>query len=132
MSQAKAKTASVRNGSQDYLSRTYWNGTIKMSLSKFFILCVLHRRPMHGYDIARMIEVRSKGALAFHAASMYPLLYRLERRGLIKGRWVEKAGERRRRLYRITAKGRDVLAAQRSGWREFVEAVNRVTAGSHA
>jgi DNA-binding PadR family transcriptional regulator len=63
---------------------------------------------------------------------MYPLLYRLERRGLIKGRWVEKAGERRRRLYRITAKGREVLAAQRSGWREFVEAVNRITAGSHA
>jgi DNA-binding PadR family transcriptional regulator len=79
-----------------------------------------------------MIEVRSRGALAFHAASMYPLLYRLERRGLIKGRWVEKSGERRRRLYRITAKGRDVLATQRNGWREFVEAVNRVTAGGHA
>ncbi len=79
-----------------------------------------------------MIEIRSKGALAFHAASMYPLLYRLERRGLIKGRWVEKPGERRRRLYRITAKGREVLAAQRAGWREFVEAVNRITAGGHA
>ena len=105
---------------------------LKKGSAELLILSLVDDQARHGYDIARMIEVRSKGALAFHAASMYPLLYRLERRGLIKGRWVEKAGERRRRMYRSTAKGREVLAAQRSGWREFVEAVNRVTAASHA
>jgi transcriptional regulator len=105
---------------------------LKKGSAELLILSLVDDQARHGYDIARMIEVRSKGTLAFHAASMYPLLYRLERRGLIKGRWVEKAGERRRRLYRITAKGREVLATQRSGWREFVEAVNRITAGSHA
>ncbi len=105
---------------------------LKKGSAELLILSLVDDQARHGYDIARMIEVRSKGALAFHAASMYPLLYRLERRSLIKGRWVEKAGERRRRLYRITAKGREVLAEQRSGWRAFVEAVNRITAGSHA
>ena len=105
---------------------------LKKGSAELLILSLVDGQARHGYDIARNIEIRSKGALAFHAASMYPLLYRLEKRGLIKGKWVEKAGERRRRLYRITPKGREVLAAQRSGWWEFVEAVNRVTAGSHA
>lgn len=102
---------------------------LKKGSAELLILSLVDDQARHGYDIARMIEVRSRGALAFHAASMYPLLYRLERRGLIKGRWVEKTGERRRRMYRITAKGREVLTAQRHGWREFVEAVNRVTTG---
>jgi transcriptional regulator len=96
------------------------------------ILSLVDDRPRHGYDIARLIELRSEGALSFHAASLYPLLYRLERRGWITGRWVERPGERRRRLYRLTPKGRDVLAAQRSGWRAFVEAINRITAIEHA
>jgi transcriptional regulator len=96
------------------------------------ILSLVDDRPRHGYDIARLIELRSEGALSFHAASLYPLLYRLERRGWITGRWVERPGERRRRLYRLTPKGRDVLAAQRSGWRTFVEAINRITAIEHA
>ena len=85
---------------------------LKKGSAELLILSLVDDQARHGYDIARMIEVRSKGALAFHAASMYPLLYRLERRSLIKGRWVEKAGERRRRLYRITAKGREVLAEE--------------------
>src|SRR5438067_1088693 len=79
----------------------------------------------HGYELAKLIESRSRGALRFHAASLYPLLYRLERRGWIDGRWVEKAGQRRRRYYRITDEGTRMLAAQRTSWREFIEALNR-------
>jgi len=68
----------------------------------------------------------------FNVASLYPLLYRLEQRGWIQGRWVEKAGQRRRRYYRLTAAGKKMLAAQRSGWEAFVEAINRITAPDHA
>ena len=65
-------------------------------------------------------------------ASLYPLLYRLEERGWIVGKWVEKAGERRRRFYRLTAEGRRVLAAQRDNWREFVDAIHQITGPEHA
>ena len=105
---------------------------LKKGSAELLILSLVEDRPRHGYDIARLIEVRSSGALSFHAASLYPLLYRLEKRGWIKGRWVEKAGERRRRMYRITPKGREVLAAQLSGWRSFVAAINSITAPGNA
>jgi len=105
---------------------------LKKGSAELLILSLVDDRPRHGYDIARLIELRSQGALRFHAASLYPLLYKLERRGWISGRWVERPGERRRRLYRLTPKGRDVLAAQRSGWEAFVEAINRITAPDHA
>ena len=114
------------------MSLTSGSRELKKGSAELLILSLIEDRARHGYDIARLIEVRSKGALSFHAASLYPLLYRLEHRGWIKGRWVEKAGERRRRMYRITPSGRDVLAAQRSGWQAFVEAVNAITAGDHA
>ena len=70
--------------------------------------------------------------LIFHIDSLYPLLYRLEERGWIKGTWVEKAGERRRRFYRLTATGRRVFAQQQETWDGFVEAVRLVTRGDHA
>jgi transcriptional regulator len=105
---------------------------LKKGSAELLILSLVDDRPRHGYDIARLIEVRSNSTLSFHAASLYPLLYRLEKRGWIKGRWVEKAGERRRRMYRITPKGRDVLAAQLSGWRTFVAAINSITAPGNA
>jgi transcriptional regulator len=105
---------------------------LKKGSAELLILWLVDARARHGYDIARLIEVRSDGALSFHAASLYPLLYRLEKRGWIKGRWVEKAGERRRRMYRLTPEGREVLAAQRNGWQAFVDAINRITAPEHA
>ena len=114
------------------MSLTSGSRELKKGSAELLILSLLEDRPRHGYDVARVIEGRSKGALSFHAASLYPLLYRLERRNWIKGRWVEKAGERRRRMYRITPMGREVLAAQRSGWQAFVEAVNSITAPSNA
>ena len=98
---------------------------LKKGSAELLILSAVEARPRHGYDIARVIDVRSQGAVRFHAASLYPLLYRLEKRGLIDGRWVEQAGERRRRMYRITPAGRKVLAEQRSGWRAFVRAINK-------
>ena len=105
---------------------------LKKGSAELMILSLLEPRPRHGYEISKLIETRSGGRLRFHIASLYPLLYRLEERGWLEGRWVEKPGTRRRRFYRLTAEGRKVLAAQRDNWREFVEAVARITGVKHA
>ena len=96
------------------------------------ILSLVEHEARHGYELSKLIDTRSNGAIRFHVASLYPLLYRLEKRGWIEGRWVEKAGQRRRRYYRLTAEGRRVLAAQRRNWREFVEAIARITGVEYA
>ena len=95
--------------------------------AELLILSALEDGQLHGYDIAREISRRSGGLLTFHVASLYPLLYKLEKQGWVAGRWVEKAGERRRRFYRLTAPGRKVLGARRRVWREFVDALEQVT-----
>jgi PadR family transcriptional regulator, regulatory protein PadR len=100
---------------------------LKKGSAEFLILSLLEAEARHGYDLQKLIESRSRGVLTFHVATLYPLLYRMETRGWIAGRWVEKAGERRRRFYRLTPAGRAVLAAQRDSWREFVRAINRVS-----
>ena len=105
---------------------------LKKGSAEFLILSLVEVRARHGYEIAQRIEERSKGALTFHAASLYPLLYRLEKRGWIEGRWTEKPGERRRRVYKLTREGRKVLAAHRSGWEAFVRAIGQVVGGEHA
>ena len=105
---------------------------LKKGSAELLILSLVEDQPRHGYDIGNLIERRSKGTLRFNVASLYPLLYRLEKRGWIQGRWVEKAGQRRRRYYRLTAEGKTVLAAQRRSWREFVEAINLITGIEHA
>jgi len=99
---------------------------LKKGSTELLVLALVDDRPRHGYEIGKLIEQRSGGVVQFHVASLYPLLYRLEKRGWIAGRWVEKAGQRRRRFYRITSEGRKVLAAQRDTWQEFVAAINRV------
>lgn len=104
----------------------------KKGSAELLILSLVEGAPRHGYEISKLIEQRSQGALRFHAASLYPLLYRLEKRGWIKGLWVEKAGERRRRFYRLTAEGAKVLATQRDGWAAFVRAMNLITGAEHA
>ena len=104
----------------------------KKGSAELLILSLLEARPRHGYDVSKLIEQRSRGTLRYHAASLYPLLYRLEKRGWVQGRWVEKSGQRRRRYYRLTPQGRKVLAAQRRGWQVFVEAINRITEVEHA
>jgi PadR family transcriptional regulator PadR len=99
---------------------------LKKGSTELLILALVEDRPRHGYEIAKQISERSGGALVFHAASLYPVFYRLERKGWLAGRWLEKAGQRRRRYYRLTPAGRRVLEAQRATWRSFVEAVDRV------
>ena len=105
---------------------------LKKGSAELLILSLVEARPRHGYEISRLIETRSEGVVRFNVASLYPLLYRLELRGWIKGRWVEEEGQRRRRFYRLTAEGKKVLAVQRDAWREFVAAIGRITEAEHA
>jgi PadR family transcriptional regulator, regulatory protein PadR len=105
---------------------------VKRGSTEMLILALVEERARHGYEIAKLIEQRSEGVLQFHVASLYPLLYRLEKRGLIQGRWVEKAGERRRRFYKLTAAGQRVLAEQRRTWKDFFAALDRVAGINHA
>jgi len=108
------------------------NTELKKGSAELLILSLLAQRPMHGYELSKLIEARSEGAVRFKAASLYPLLYRLEQRGWILGRWVEKAGQRRRCYYRITEAGRRVLADQREDWSRFVAALGQVAGVKYA
>jgi transcriptional regulator len=105
---------------------------LKRGSTELLILSLIEYRARHGYEISKLIEDRSGGVLTFNVASFYPLLYRLEQRGLIVGRWVEKAGQRRRRYYRLTTLGKKMLKAQRSTWRDFVDAIQRITEAERA
>jgi len=104
----------------------------KKGSAELLVLSLLEARPRHGYEISKLIQMRSDGVLRFHVTSLYPLLYRLEERGWVEGRWVEKADERRRRYYTLTAEGRKVLRLQRKSWKDFVAAIGRVTGIEHA
>src|SRR6266853_5412205 len=97
----------------------------KKGSAELLVLAQLEGRPRHGYEIGIEIERRSEGAVSFQVASLYPVLYRLERKGLIAGRWVEAAGQRRRRYYKLTPAGRKVLSAQRRSWSAFLSAIQR-------
>lgn len=105
---------------------------LKRGSTELLILALLDERDRHGYEIARLIDQRSQGAISFYAASLYPTLYRLEDKNLIEGRWVERAGQRRRRYYRLTPAGGKALARQRSLWVGFIDALNRVARVKHA
>lgn len=105
---------------------------LKRGSTELLILALLEERDRHGYDLASLIDDRSRGEISFHAASLYPTLYRMEDKDLIEGRWVEKAGQRRRRYYRLTKAGRKMLASQRTVWDNFFDALNRVARIRHA
>jgi PadR family transcriptional regulator PadR len=105
---------------------------LKKGSMELLILSLVDGQPRHGYEIGKLIEVRSGGRLQFRIPSLYPTLCRLENRKWIKGRWVEKAGQRRRCYYQLTAKGRTVLADQRDNWDEYIDAVNQVLGVRHA
>lgn len=104
----------------------------KKGSAELLVLALLEDQPRHGYDISKLIQIRSGGVLRFHVTSLYPLLYKLEDRGWIDSRWVEKAEQRRRRYYSLTPEGRKVLRSQRKSWKEFVAAIGRVTGVEHA
>ena len=104
----------------------------KKGTAELVVLAFLENEPRHGYELAQLIEARSGGALTFNFASLYATLYKLEDRKWIQGRWVEKSGQRRRRYYRITAAGRDVLATQRKEWRQFFELIRDLAGVKYA
>jgi PadR family transcriptional regulator, regulatory protein PadR len=105
---------------------------LKKGSTEMLVLSLLEHRPRHGYEIGKQIEATSGGRLRFRIGSLYPILCRLEDRGLISGRWIERDGERRRRYYRLTPAGRKALAAERALWRQFVATIDAITGVRHA
>ena len=136
------RTASSRLRGETRLAITYVAMTaidqrildreLKKGSAELIILSIVESRARHGYEISKQIEAQSGGQLKFHVASLYPLLYRLEERGWLHGRWVEKPGERRRRFYSLTAEGQRVLRRQRDTWKTFVHAMGLITGVDHA
>jgi len=115
-----------------HMASQVFDQQLKKGSAELLILTLVEHRSRHGYEISKLIEERSGGALKFNVASFYPMLYRLEERGLIAGRWVEKAGQRRRRYYKLTAQGKDVLKTQRATWLNFVNAIHSITEAENA
>lgn len=113
----KAKQTDEAVTGTDYTSRAYWNGLIKMSLSKFFILCVLNGRSMHGYDIAKAVESTTQGCCSPTAGALYPVLREFEQGGYVT---VETTvvGGRQRKTYTITDKGREAFRVAVDAWME--------------
>ena len=105
---------------------------LKKGSAEFLILSLIEHEPRHGYELSKLIESRSDGVLTFHVASLYPMLYRMEEREWIVGRWVEKDGQRRRRYYAITPAGLTILEAQRKSWQEFAKAIANVSGVRYA
>ena len=109
-----------------------FSAELKKGSIEMVILSLLDARPRHGYELGKLIEARSGGQLTFALPTLYPTLLRLENRGWIKGRWVEKAGERRRCFYRLTPEGRRELDEQRKTWEAYIDAVKAVLGPSNA
>lgn len=111
---------------------TVLNAELKKGSAELLILSLVEDRPLHGYELAKQIEKQTDGVLSFYPASLYPTLYRLEKRGWLKAVWTQEPGQRRRRCYRLTKSGQKILAERRSTWLRFVGAVNRIAGVSHA
>jgi len=105
---------------------------LKRGSTELLVLALLENRPRHGYEIGKLIEARSEGRLTYSIPSLYPTLCRLEERGLIKGRWVEKPGERRRRFYHLTREGHAALARERQNWQDFIGVMTQLAGLDHA
>ncbi|MHB8501537.1 MAG: PadR family transcriptional regulator [Candidatus Acidiferrales bacterium] len=105
---------------------------IKRGTAELAVLSVLEDGPLHGYEMARRIEELTHGSLRFTLASLYPLLYRLEKRGWVSGAWETSRTGRRRRCYRLTSEGKKKLAPIRREWAELFRALKRLTKVSHA
>lgn len=104
----------------------------KKGSAELLVLSLLEDQPRHGYDISKLIEIRSGGSLRFHVTSLYPLLHRLEKDGWVQGKWIEKPDQRRRRYYSLTPQGRQVLRSKTQSWKDFVATVSRITGIEHA
>jgi PadR family transcriptional regulator PadR len=113
-----------------YMRTRLFDRELKKGSAELLILSLIEHNPRHDYEISK--AMRSEGVLKFNVASFYPLLYRLEKRRFVSGRWVEKAGQRRRRYYQLTIQGKTGLKEQRGSWADFVNAINRITGAEHA
>ena len=109
-----------------------FSAEIKKGSIEMVILSLLEERARHGYEIGKLIENRSRGKLKFSLPSLYPTLLRLESRGWLKGRWVEKPGERKRCFYRLTAEGRRELGKQKENWKQYIAAIKLVIEANRA
>jgi PadR family transcriptional regulator PadR len=96
------------------------------------ILALLEEQPLYGFEIAKRIEERSGGSLRFTMASLYPMLYEMEKRGLVKAQWEANPAGRDRRYYSLTEKGMKELAPLRREWKAFFVALEQLTGFSHA
>jgi len=99
---------------------------LQQNSAELVVLALLDGRPKHGYELAKLVESESGSLLQYQVASIYPMLHRLERKGYIQGRWVEKPEERRRKFYALTPAGHKALAKQRAAWKEFFTGLNRI------
>ena len=105
---------------------------IKRGSAELAILAVLRDRPSHGYEIAKQIALQTQGVLHFNLASLYPVLYGLEKRGWVRGNWEVAPSGRQRRYYRLTPAGKKRLAPLREEWGEFFRALHRLAGVTHA
>jgi transcriptional regulator len=106
--------------------------SLQKGSAEMLVLSLLETQQRHGYEISKLVEARSDSRLELQAASLYPILYRLEKKGLVEGKWIEKPNERRRRFYRLTPAGRKALKDMRRVWRDFVEAISSIVDVHHA
>lgn len=109
-----------------------FSAELKKGSVELLVLSLLRHERRHGYEIGKLVEQRSGGRLKFQVSSLYPVLARMEEQGWIRGQWVEKSGDRRRRYYRLTRDGARALAEQQQTWRDYMTAVNLVTGIDHA
>lgn len=105
---------------------------IKRGSGELAILALLDVQPLHGYEISKRIEQNTQGTLKFNLASLYPLLYRLEKRGWIKGAWEQTVSGRKRRFYHLTPAGKKRLAPLRREWALFFRALDSLAGVTHA
>jgi DNA-binding PadR family transcriptional regulator len=112
----------------DYTDRAYWDGLIKMSLSKFFMLCVLQTRPMHGYEIARTVEQTTHGCCAPAEGTIYPVLREFEHGGYVTAH-TEVVQGRQRKIYAITDRGRAAFQVAVEAWMEVTQCLEQHACG---
>ena len=105
---------------------------IKRGSAELAVLTLLARQPLHGYEIAKRIDEQTGGVLRFDVASLYPMLYRFERKAWVQAEWQTLANGRRRRCYRLTPLGRKQLAPLREQWRVFFRAFQSITGFQNA
>ena len=103
-----------------------FNRELKKGSTELVVLALLEHGPRHGYEIGKLIELRSGGSLQYRVSALYPILCRLEDRGWVRGKWIERPNERRRRHYSLTAVGRRILEEQRNTWQEFTLTINKL------